>query len=129
MCIRDSSNDEAAAPLFYNLQQGIYALELTVTDNDGASASDTLRVTVGSGRSYVSASVNVYPKPVMDMLYINLESSKPYNYVSIALFNSRGARVYDKAITMPYISRLEKISMTHLRKGMYTCLLYTSRCV
>ncbi len=114
------SNDAAAAPLFYNLQQGIYALELTVTDNDGASASDTLRVTVGSGRSYVSASVNVYPNPVMDMLYINLESGKPYNYVSIALFDSRGARVYDKAITMPYISRLEKISMTHLRKGMYT---------
>ena len=103
-----------------NLIQGVYEIELSVTDNNGAKGYDTIKLTVGSSRqSITKEKVGVYPNPVIDILNVELESPIINKSILMQLFDSRGAKIYQKAVQLSGASRLEKIDMSRFEIGTY----------
>ncbi|MEO5943129.1 MAG: T9SS type A sorting domain-containing protein [Ferruginibacter sp.] len=115
------SNVNAAETQFSSLLQGIYKVELTVTDNFGDKAYDTISVNVGSSRlsSAPLQDVKIYPNPVSDNLNVEITSTKADFAAMLTLFDSKGVRVYQKLIKISGNSKIETINVSNLRSGFY----------
>ncbi|MEX1203086.1 MAG: PKD domain-containing protein, partial [Ferruginibacter sp.] len=107
--------------LFNNLQQGIYKVEIRVTDNNGATASDTVVVTVGSSRltPSIENKLNVFPNPVQDQLNVEISSSREKAKVKMRLFDNKGILVMQKELIVISNVLIERIAVSRLAAGMY----------
>ncbi len=114
------SNVNTAQTKIINLEQGVYTIELAVTDNRGATSYDTTSISVGSSRQNVTAEfVNVYPNPVTSTLNVAIESPAKDEAISMTLFDGRGSLVYLKLIQLSGNTKLESIDMTGFKSGVY----------
>ena len=103
-----------------NLQQGVYKIEFSVTDNNGAKGFDTILITVGNSRQrIVFEKVNVYPNPVSNILNVEIESPEINQVISLTIFDSRGAKMYQKIVKLIGNLKLETIDMSGLKMGIY----------
>jgi hypothetical protein len=103
-----------------NLEQGVYEVEFSVTDNNGAKGYDTILVTVGSSRqNNVIDEVNIYPNPVNSIFNAEIKSAENDKTIALVLYDSRGSKVYEKMITLIGNSKLESIDISNLKTGIY----------
>ncbi|MBK8698299.1 MAG: hypothetical protein IPN29_01595 [Saprospiraceae bacterium] len=62
---------------FTNLVEGVYEFELVVTDNQGAVASDVVRVTVEAEPQSLSTA-KIFPNPAVSNLNIRIDAADHY---------------------------------------------------
>ncbi|MEP6712694.1 MAG: T9SS type A sorting domain-containing protein, partial [Ferruginibacter sp.] len=114
------SNASSSQTTVRHLQQGIYTIELTVTDNLGAIGRDTVLVNVGASRlQNVLEEVNIYPNPVTDIFKVKIASPKSDQAIMLIIYDSKGAKVYQKLITLIGNIKIETIDISTLRSGTY----------
>ena len=102
------------------LQQGIYTVELAVTDDRGATSYDTTLISVGSSRQAVSSEfANVYPNPVSNTLNVEIESTVADEAIAMLLYDARGVLVYRQLIKLSGNTKLETIDMTAIKAGIH----------
>jgi Secretion system C-terminal sorting domain/Right handed beta helix region len=109
-------NEASATASLTNLMQGIYIYQLTVTDNFGAKAKDTIQVTV----NLASNQVNVFPNPAKNIVNVEIRSIGFNDVLSLVLRDGKGANVYEKGnIKLTTNGIIEKIDMGRLKAGLY----------
>ena len=102
------------------LEQGIYTVELAVTDDRGATSYDTTLISVGSSRQAVSSEfANVYPNPVSNTLNVEIESTVADEAIAMLLYDARGVLVYRQLIKLSGNTKLETIDMTAIKAGIH----------
>ena len=110
------------------LVQGVYDIELTVTDNNGAIAKDTLRLTVSSVAAPANTnfySFRVYPNPVKDIANINVTANNgtANSKVLLSVVNISGIVVKSKVLLTQGSSTIFKLDMSDLGDGYYIIVL------
>ena len=107
------------------LQQGIYEAELTVTDNDGAIARDTIKITVGAARVQVQKDdVIIMGNPVQNTLTAKITSTSANRITKIFLYDIRGTILFARDLTLNQNIRIEQIDMSGYSRGTYILKVY-----
>jgi len=104
-----------------NLFQGVYELEFTVVDNLGASAKDTMKITVSSPRlsNFLSNEVRIYPNPVKDIANLSITTTSLNTKLSVSIVNALGMLVkYNEFVTQNNIT-LYSLDMSNLNEAYY----------
>ena len=114
------ANPSNSQTQIHGLHQGIYEIEFSATDNNGAISADTLLLTVGTSQQVNNpGQVNVYPNPVSTILNAEIKNSKGEGKILITLFDIRGIQVFQKRIVVTGTINFEKIDLTGLFPGIY----------
>ncbi|RYY51201.1 MAG: tandem-95 repeat protein [Chitinophagaceae bacterium] len=99
---------------------GVYEFKFTVTDNLGATSSDTMTLTVGEGRKdKEEISLSVYPNPVVKDLNAHIVTSVSTGNAVITLFDAQGQVLVSRRIQLTGAAILQTIDMTAFAKGTY----------
>jgi len=110
-----------------NLFQGVYQLEFTVSDNSGATAKDTIQLTVSSPRlsntAYSSNEFKVYPNPVYDIANISINTINANTKVYLSLLDASGKLVITKEFATTLSETFMKVDMSNLSNGYYILVL------
>ncbi len=103
------------------LVAGVYAFQLTVTDNSGATASDTVYVTVNKkAQTDIVEELKVYPNPVKDIITVEIKSPVANEAVSLVVLNIRGIPMYQQNnIVLIGNSTTMTIDMSSYKTGVY----------
>jgi hypothetical protein len=119
------SNANNAQTIFGNLTQGIYEVEVKVTDNRGATGADTIMLTVGASRTLATdtKNVNIFPNPVQDVMNVQITSSSQRGKVNMLLYDNKGILVMQKVFNVQLNVQVEKVAVSGLSAGMYTIKL------
>ena len=119
------SNPNSAVSDLTDLQQGIYQAELTVTDNNGATATDTVTITVGAERlQAANDGVTILNNPVQNTLTAQISSTSLNRLVKIVLFDINGVLLYEKSMRLSQYVQQERIDMTRYSRGTYVLEIY-----
>ncbi len=111
-----------------NLIGGTYLFEFSVTDNSGATAKDTLSVTVAVPRlSPVVNRIKIYPNPVIDIATLEINSNKSNTPLLVMITDMQGKIVYQNQFYTTQNTTLNKINMSNLTKGIYAVTVYFSK--
>ena len=104
-----------------NLFQGIYNAELTVKDNDGAMARDTLTITVSSPRlsNYAANAFTVYPNPVKDIANLNIETINGKTKLSVSVADVGGRLLKYQEMVTSYNDTLIAMDLSNLSNSYY----------
>ena len=104
---------------------GTYQFELTVTDNRGVSAKDSVDITVNPAvvtsalqSSIVSAPLLVYPNPGTGNIFLEIPDEIKGKY-NLDLVNLTGQTVLQKTGMKYNTSLTDKINISNLPKGVY----------
>ncbi len=117
-------NGNIAQAILSNLQQGLYSVELTVTDNLGATGRDTVSVTVSGARfSPEDNNLKVFPNPVQGILKAELTIIDINRKVILVLTDAAGAKVYQQEYFITQSVVTENIDMSRFRNGSYVLTL------
>jgi ribosomal protein L14 len=114
---------------FTGLVSGNYLLELTVIDNLGEKASDTVAIAVAAPRldlNVKSNTLNVYPNPVTDVTTLEINTTQPYPNVLVVITNMNGQIVYNSVITSGQTNIKQTLNLNNLMKGAYAVTVYFS---
>ena len=117
--ILTSTNSGTTSTKF--LVEGVYEFELTVSDNAGATAKDTIAVAVIKDPQQDQAEeVKIYPNPVQGILHITVVGPMPNETVSLMLVNGQGIvlRQYPK-VQLIGNKLVKDIDMSQFRPGTY----------
>jgi hypothetical protein len=115
------TNFSSASPLaltVHDLAQGIYIFRLTVTDNDGATVWDDVKVTVMPDPRKPSTAM-VYPNPATNTLYVKIDAVTLQNNSSIRITNSSGKVVYTENFVRTDFRILKQVDISKLPNGVY----------
>jgi Secretion system C-terminal sorting domain/PKD domain len=114
------STNTASTTINY-LVEGVYQFEMTVSDNAGATAKDTIAVTVvNSPQQDFSIDATIYPNPVASILHINFTCTVPNEVVSLYLINNQGTILYrDQKVQLVGNNLVRDIDMSGFRAGVY----------
>jgi PKD repeat protein len=110
------SNAQSAITDVTNITEGIYQFALTVTDNNGASAADTIEVTASN---ILSTGVSIFPNPVQDIVNLRIEATTVSHPTSIVIYDMNGKQVYRESFTGGQSTLLKKINVARFQKGAY----------
>ena len=120
-------SSDSAVTLLNELVGGTYQLELTVTDNLGATGKDTVSIVVAEPRLNLNGQNNalkIYPNPVVDVTTVEINMAQVNSKLGIVITNMQGKIVYRKEIAPGQNQILEKINMSTLAKGTYAITVY-----
>ncbi|MDN3654812.1 right-handed parallel beta-helix repeat-containing protein [Ferruginibacter paludis] len=114
-------NGNAAACLVKNLTKGNYTFELTVTDNAGGVAKDTISITVAEDPFlHRGSSLSVYPNPVKDIANLDLKTAaKDGTKIMVSVINGSGKVMSRKQFVSAGNNSILKLDMTDLLDGFY----------
>ncbi|MEP7166119.1 MAG: PKD domain-containing protein, partial [Ferruginibacter sp.] len=119
------SNSNSAITNLTGLQQGIYLVELTVTDNSGATGKDTITITVGAGRSQpVNDDLKILGNPVQNILKAEISSTSVNRLMKIVLFDIKGVLLYERSFKLTRDIQVEEIDMSRYNRGTYILQVY-----
>ena len=113
-----------------NLMEGTYEFELKVTDDQGATGKDTVRVTVALERTSTdnvtlkSTSLKVYPNPVRDVTTLEVTVPQVNTNIMIVISDINGKTVYTKEFVSSSNYVTQQIDMSNLIKGTYIISVY-----
>jgi len=104
-----------------NLIHGEYEFELMVTDNRGATAIDTVKVTVTGPPQLIPLqnTIKIFPNPVIAITTLDVKSTKINTPISITIYDLQGKIVFNKFIVSGQNNFSEKIDLRNLLKGTY----------
>ena len=119
------SSGNTATTNVSNLIEGTYAFELTVTDNAGAKAKDTVMVTVALGRYGRETNIlKVYPNPTNDIAILEINTGKTNTNLMIVITDILGKTVYQNEFVSAENDVKEAINMSNLIKGTYVITVF-----
>ena len=116
----------SAVTYINNLVPGEYVFELMVTDNRGATAIDTVKVTV-TGPPQIIPEQNkfkIYPNPVINIATLDVTSTKTNAVISIVIFDLQGKIVLKKSIVAGQFNITDKLDLSKLMKGTYMVTVF-----
>ena len=111
-----------------NLIEGTYKLELTVTDNKGATGKDTVSVNVANVTAPTQNKIKVYPNPIVDFttLEINSINTIDNSPLLVVITDMQGKTVYTKKLNAGSYTVKEKLLLNNLSNGTYLITVYFS---
>jgi parallel beta-helix repeat protein len=119
------SNASSANATIGNLVEGVYVVEFTVVDNNGAIAKDSLSINV-SGTIAIASNSNlytfrVYPNPVKSIAKVNISSAttKQNTNVSILVIDLSGKIVKSTSAVSFVDNTVVQLDMSALIDGYY----------
>ena len=110
-------NPSSPSTVINNLQTGDYKFVLTVVDNKGAVARDTVVVSVINTQRFTEE-FKVYPNPARSELKVDL-SSDTLGTARITIYNSSGMIMQTLNVekTQPHL--LKSVNVSNLQSGIY----------
>jgi hypothetical protein len=108
-----------------NLFQGVYDIEFSATDNNGATAKDTITITVSSPRLavYPSNEFKVYPNPVKNIANLNITTTNVNTKLYISVFDLNGKLVKREELVTTGNNTILRLDMSNLSNGNYVISL------
>ena len=111
-----------AKTLISNLTEGVYQFELTVTDNSGAIAKDTVEVTVfRQPKSFAK----VFPNPATSVINIQIEGATTTSHTALRIYDNKGNLVYQEDFVRPPTPMIKQVNVSNLPGGIYFAELQT----
>jgi len=111
-----------------NLIVGTYEFELTVTDNRGATARDTVSIVLRDVIIPIPQigfnDAKIYPNPVVDIATLEIKTANLNIRPSIIITDANGKNVFRRELTSGQQNLSEKIDMRNLVKGGYFVTVY-----
>jgi len=101
-----------------DLVEGTYRFKLTVTDNSGASSSDTVVIKVKPAPK-TSSSASLYPNPASSVIQLKIDAATAKNYTLIRIYNAVGVIVHEENFLRTQHSQIKEIDVSHLQNGSY----------
>jgi Secretion system C-terminal sorting domain len=115
----------SALTIVTNLIGGTYQFELSVTDNSGAIAKDTLTVVVGVPRLIAPNNrIKIYPNPVIDIATLEINTVKSNLPLWVVITDIQGKIVYKEKLYAIQNVTTHKINIRNLIKGIYAVTVY-----
>ena len=115
-------NASAAQTGISNLTVGVYRFELKVTDNAGATAKDTVTITVVED-TRVSSSASLYPNPATSMIHVKIDALTHRNLTDINIYDARGVLVYSEEFLRTQQVMVKDINVAALLPGTYLIVI------
>jgi hypothetical protein len=115
------SSFSSASPLAItvrSLVQGIYTFRLSVTDNDGATTWDEVKVVVIPDPR-TQSTATIYPNPATDMIYVKIDALTLQSNSMITIRNTTGSIVYTENFVRTGFRLLKQIDVSKLPSGFY----------
>jgi hypothetical protein len=114
-------NGNMATCLIKNLTKGNYAFELTVKDNAGGVAKDTVSVTVVEDPFlHRGSSLSVYPNPVKNIANLDVKTAaKDGTKIVVSVISSSGKVMSRKQFVSAGNNPVLKLDMNDLLDGFY----------
>ncbi|CAN5410080.1 hypothetical protein BH11BAC5_BH11BAC5_13250 [soil metagenome] len=115
------ADGNAAISLVKNLSKGDYTFELTVKDNAGGIAKDTISITVLEDPFlHRGSSLNVYPNPVKNIANLDIKTAaKDGTKIMVSVINSSGNLMSRKQFVSAGNNPVLKLDMSDLLDGFY----------
>ncbi len=110
------TNAQSAITDVTNITEGIYEFALTVTDNHGESAADTIQMIASN---ILTTGVSIFPNPVQDFVNLKIEATTLSHPTSIVIYDMNGKQVYRESFTRGQSTLLKKINVARFSKGTY----------
>ncbi len=107
-----------AQSVIRNLTEGVYIFVLNVIDNDGAQATDLVKISVEPDIR-ISSSAKIYPNPVTANLNVVIDAITNVNKSKIQIFNMSGILVYEQEFIRTQQLVIVPISVSHFPNGSY----------
>ncbi len=106
--------------VFNNLQEGTYTVRIKVTDECPPVITDSIELSASSSIMIANNDItlNVYPVPADDYIYIQA-SSKKDKPVALALINSEGKTIHQMQINANENAVNERIDVSTYPSGIY----------
>ena len=113
--------NNTASTTVSGLIAGTYQFELKVTDNAGAEARDTVKVTIALARTaqQTSTGLKVYPNPVHNIANVELNTQVDNARVTIRISDILGNTVYQQEFVSATTDVKKQIDFSSLGKGTY----------
>jgi K+-transporting ATPase c subunit len=111
--LADPNSDRTTAT---NLAEGVYEYELMVTDNGGASSTDTVQVMV---KKLEVSRVSAYPNPATDIVNIEIEANTHVNLTTLIIYDQGGRAVYRETFMRTQTRMTRQVNLSRLPSGNY----------
>jgi poly(3-hydroxybutyrate) depolymerase len=108
---------QSARTTIQNLAEGLYEFELMVTDNEGATATDTVNVMVKKMADRSRATV--YPNPARDVVTVEIDAATHRNMTTLAIYDQTGKLVHSESFMRSQSFMTKKVNISHLPQGTY----------
>jgi len=108
--------------LISNLTEGIYQFELTVIDNAGMIAKDTVEVIV---LAVPTAFAKLFPNPATSTINIQIEGAGRTSTTALRIYDSKGILVYQEDFVRPPQPMIKQVNVNRLPAGIYFVELQT----
>ncbi len=116
----NSSSMNSAQVSISDLQAGNYEFQLTVTDNEGATSTSTITLTVlPISNNTVRDQLIIYPNPAQNVINGKV-ISEVTGKVKIHVYDMNGKLVYEAQIEKSDDSIIKTMNISSLASGMYT---------
>jgi Right handed beta helix region/Secretion system C-terminal sorting domain len=115
-------NAKAAQTVLNGLTQGVYKIELTVTDNGGLTAKDTLTVVVEGEVAPLAPtknSVKATPNPVQQIMRLQIFTKNNLDKIAIVITNIQGLQTFKKEVTTTQYAANVEVNMSAAASGVY----------
>ena len=99
-----------------DLEEGTYAFELEVTDNNGERATDTVEITV---KNIPESRVIIYPNPVRSIMNIQIDANTHASMTLISIYDVNGKVVHRQSFMRNQSSLIKQVDISHLPNGGY----------
>ncbi len=112
-----ASMDNAVVDLT-DLQEGLYEFQLTVTDNQGATATAKVTIDVAKGKG-VTDQLLIYPNPAHDVINEKI-TSQVSGSTKVSIYDMNGRMVVSDQIEKTGDVVTKMLNVSTLANGMYT---------
>jgi hypothetical protein len=96
-------------------------------DKNGATAKDSVKVTVALGRlapEEVNNTISVYPNPVQDITTADINTGRVNTNVLVTVTDISGKTIYKKQVVSTTENVKEQINMSNLSQGLYIVTIF-----
>ena len=99
-----------------DLAEGVYQFQLKATDNNGASAIDTVEVTI---KRTLTSGASIFPNPVKDIMNLKIEETTVSGPASVAIYDMSGKILYHESFIRNQITFIKQINVSGFGSGAY----------